>query len=155
MLFYGDETGHINDYSYLNENGKSYDNRWMHRPVIDWDKIDDIDKEGTIEHRIFQATQKLITLRKKLTVVSDYSNITWLTPHNIHVAGYLRAWGDKKLFCLYNYSDKTAYVTWYTFKEHGTSGKLYDHWHEKELTVGKDEEYLIIEPYGFCLLEAK
>jgi amylosucrase len=155
MLFYGDETGHINDYSYLNDNGKSYDNRWMHRPVIDWDKIDDIDKEGTIEHRIFSATQKLIALRKKLTVVADYSNITWLTPHNIHVAGYLRAWENKKLFCLYNYSDKTAYVTWYTIREHGTTGKLYDHWHEKEIAIGKDDEYLIIEPYDFCLLEAR
>jgi amylosucrase len=155
MLFYGDETGHINDYSYLNDNGKSYDNRWMHRPVIDWDKTDDIDKEGTIEHRIFSATQKLIALRKKLTVVADYSNITWLTPHNIHVAGYLRAWDAKKLFCLYNYSHKAAFVTWYTFREHGTSGKLYDHWHEKEIVTGKDDEYLIIEPYGFCLLEAK
>lgn len=155
MLFYGDETGHINDYSYLNDNGKSYDNRWMHRPVIDWDKTDDIDKEETIEHRIFSATQKLIALRKKLTVVADYSNITWLTPHNIHVAGYLRAWDDKKLFCLYNYSAKAAYVTWYTFREHGTTGKLYDHWHEKEITAGKDDEFLIIEPYGFCLLEPK
>ncbi len=155
MLFYGDETGHINDYSYLNDNGKSYDNRWMHRPVIDWDKTDDIDKEETIEHRIFFATQKLIALRKKLTVVADYSNVTWLTPHNIHVAGYLRAWDDKKLFCLYNYSDKPAYVTWYTFREHGTSGKLYDHWHEKEIIIGNDNEYLVIEPYGFCLLEAR
>jgi amylosucrase len=154
MLFYGDETGHINDYTYLNDNGKSYDNRWMHRPVIDWDKTDDIDKEGTIEHRIFLATQKLIALRKKLTVVADYSNISWLTPHNIHVAGYLRAWDDKKLFCLYNYSDKAAHVTWYTFREHGTTGKLYDHWYEKEIITGKDDEYLIIEPYGFCLLEA-
>jgi amylosucrase len=153
MLFYGDETGHINDYSYLNDNGKSYDNRWMHRPIIDWGKTDDIDREGTIEHRIFSATQKLIALRKKITVVPDYSNITWLTPYNIHVGGYLRAWEDKKLFCLYNYSDKTTFVTWYTFRENGTTGKLYDHWHEKQIAVGNDNEYLIIEPYDFCLLE--
>jgi amylosucrase len=155
MLFYGDETGHINDYSYLHENGKSYDNRWMHRPVIDWEKNNAIDKEGTIEHRIFRATQKLIALRKKLSVVADYSNITWMTPRNIHVAGYLRTREDKKLFCLFNYGNKAAYITWYAFKEHGTVSTLYDHWHEKKVAVGNDNEYLIVEPYGFCLLEAK
>jgi amylosucrase len=32
---------------------------------------------------------------------------------------------------------------------------LYDHWTEKELTVGLDSDYLIIEPYGFHLLEAR
>ena len=33
MLFYGDEVGYTNDYSYLDDEGKSYDNRWMHRPM--------------------------------------------------------------------------------------------------------------------------
>src|SRR4029079_1850909 len=50
MLFYGDEAGYTNDYSYLNDPGKSYDNRWMHRPVIHWDKNEKIDEEGTVEH---------------------------------------------------------------------------------------------------------
>jgi amylosucrase len=65
MIFYGDETGHINDYSYKNDAGKSYDNRWMHRPLIDWKKNKNIDKRGTIEQKIFLATQKLISIRKK------------------------------------------------------------------------------------------
>ena len=39
MLFYGDELGYINDYSYLSETGKSYDNRWMHRPVMRQEKL--------------------------------------------------------------------------------------------------------------------
>lgn len=39
MLFYGDEIGYTNDYSYLNDPGKSYDNRWMHRPIINWEKM--------------------------------------------------------------------------------------------------------------------
>ena len=38
MLFYGDEVGYTNDYSYLDDSAKSYDNRWMHRPLIDWTK---------------------------------------------------------------------------------------------------------------------
>ncbi len=154
MIFYGDEVGYTNDYSYLNDEGKNYDNRWMHRPIIDWQKNKNIDVEGTIENKIFSSTQKLIELRKKLSVVADYKNLIWLTPHNIHVAGYLRHAINKKLYCLFNFSNAPAYVTWYAFKEHGTAAKkLHDHWENKTYDVGADNEFLIIKPYSFCLLE--
>jgi amylosucrase len=154
MIFYGDEAGYTNDYSYLKDNGKSYDNRWMHRPVIDWEKNKKIDKAGTIEHRVFSSTQKLISIRNKISALADYKNLTWLTPHNIHIAGYLRTFEDHKLYCLFNFSDREAFVTWYIFKEHGPfSASLYDQWKQKEYAVGSDHEYFIIEPYGFCLME--
>jgi amylosucrase len=154
MLFYGDELGYTNDYSYLNEEGKSYDNRWMHRPVINWDKNERAKESGTLEQKIFSATRRLLQIRKSLPVVADHKNLTWLTPHNIHVAGFLRSDGKKKLYCLFNFQATAAYVTWYTFKEHGPAvTRLYDHWNDKKITVGSDYEYLVIEPYGFCLLE--
>ncbi len=153
MLFYGDEAGYTNDYSYLDDPAKSYDNRWMHRPVIDWEKNTKTEEIGSIEHSIFSATQRLISLRKQLSVVADRKNLTWLTPHNIHVAGFLRAYDDQKLYCMFNYSSKASYITWYAFKEHGKGTKLYDRWQNKRYTVGEDHEYLIIEPYSFCLME--
>ena len=153
MLFYGDEAGYTNDYSYLDDPAKSYDNRWMHRPVIDWEKNTKTEEIGSIEHSIFSATQRLIDLRKQLSVVADRKNITWLTPHNIHVAGFLRAYDDQKLYALFNYNSKASYITWYAFKEHGKGTKLYDRWQNKRYTVGQDHEYLIIEPYSFCLME--
>ena len=156
MLFYGDEAGYTNDYSYLNDPGKSYDNRWMHRPIIDWKKNKNINKEGTVEHLVFSSTQKLISIRKKLPAVGDYKNLTWLTPHNIHVAGYLRTFEEQKLYCLFNFLDKPSYLTWHAFKQHGADpSTLVDHWQEKEYTVGYDHEYLVIEPYQFLLLEVK
>ena len=155
MLFYGDEVGYTNDYSYLNDSGKSYDNRWMHRPLIDWEKNTRINLENSIEHRIFSSTKKLLGIRGKLPVVADHKNLVWLTPHNIHVAGYLRSGGSKKLYCLFNFSDQSAFLTWYAFKEHGKAPEsLYDHWQEKEFKVGQDHEYLILDPYSFYLLEA-
>lgn len=156
MIFYGDEAGYINDYSYLEDPSKSYDNRWMHRPVIDWERNKNIRKKGTIEQRVFSATKKLISIRKKLAVVGDYKNLTWLTPHNIHVAGYLRTFEDQKLYCLFNFLDKPAYLTWHVFKEHGVEPSvLFDHWQDKEYRVGYDHEYLMLEPYQFLILEVK
>jgi len=156
IIFYGDEVGYTNDYSYLNDEGKSYDNRWMHRPIIDWEKNKKITDPHSIESIIFNATKKLISIRKQHFLVGDHKNLTWLTPHNHQIAGYLRTYDDKKLYCLFNFSNQSAYLTWYAFKEHGSfKPKLYDYWKEKEYTIGLDNDYLIIEPYGFHLLEPR
>ncbi|MGZ8558082.1 MAG: alpha-amylase family protein, partial [Chitinophagaceae bacterium] len=137
MLFYGDELGYTNDYSFLKDPGKSYDNRWMHRPVIDWEKNKKINKQGSVEQRIFSGTQKLIALRKKLSVVADHSNLTWLTPHNIHVAGFLRSSGNDKLFGIFNFNSQPSFLTWYAFKEQNIEWSyLFDHWKGKKYSIG-------------------
>jgi len=156
MIFYGDEAAYTNDYSYLSDPGKSYDNRWMHRPVINWEKNKKIDTPGTVEQRVFSATQRLISIRKQLPLVGDYKNLVWLSPHNIHIAGYVRSHEGRRLFCLFNFSAETAYLTWYLFKEYGNPpAQLYNYWNDELLTVGNDHEYLAVPAYGFLLLEPR
>jgi amylosucrase len=107
-----------------------------------------------VENRIFTSTQRLIGLRKKFAVVADHKNLTWLTPHNLHVAGYIRTARHEELYCLFNFSNRNAFLTWYIFKEHDhTPLHVYDHWKEQQHVVGADHEYLVLEPYQFCLLE--
>jgi amylosucrase len=154
MLFYGDEAAYTNDYSYLQEPGKSYDNRWMHRPVIDWERNDLTAVDGTPQYRVYTDTKKLLALRAALPQVADHSNLRWMQPHNQHVAGYLRAWEGKRLYCVFNFSDREAFLTWYAFKEMGdVPALLHDHWGGGEYRAGSDSEYLVLQPYGFYLLE--
>jgi amylosucrase len=153
MLFYGDEVGYTNDYSYLSDEGKSYDNRWTHRPIIDWKKNAKIELEDSIEEQIFSATKRLISIRKKLQILEDQKNISWLSQHNIHVAGFVRTHETERLYCLFNFSRKASYITWYAFKEHGAAPtELYDYWTEKKYKVGPDHEYLVMEPYQFMIM---
>ena len=79
MLFYGDEVGYTNDYRFQQDPSKSYDNRWMHRPLIDWNKNAAVDSPNTVENRVFSNLQKLIKLRKSLKVLADLKNIHWLS----------------------------------------------------------------------------
>jgi amylosucrase len=91
-----------------------------------------------------------------LKAVGDYKNLTWLTPHNIHIAGYLRSFEDDKIYCLFNFLNKPSFLTWFAFKEHGAGpALLYDHWQEKPYHPGYDHEYLILQPYQFLLLEVR
>jgi amylosucrase len=154
MLFYGDECAYTNDYSYLQDPGKSYDNRWMHRPIIDWKKNKKIDEKGTVEEKIFTGTQRLISIRQTLPALSDHKNLEWVSPHNIHVACFRRAMDKQQFYGVFNFSRETCHLTWYAFKERGIPAKeLFDHWSGKLWDVGADNEYLIIAPYGFYLFE--
>lgn len=156
MLFYGDELGYMNNQEYLREAGKSYDNRWMHRPMISWEKNSQKDQPGTIENRIYETTKKLIGIRKKLPAIADYSNLQWSIAHNIHVAVYHRYTKDQEIICAYNYSDEETFLTWYAFREFGKNpGILYDHFSGKEFHPQSDEEYLVIAPYSFHIMEKR
>ena len=154
MLYYGDEIGYTNDYSFSDDPGKSYDNRWLHRPMIDWKKADKRKDLGTVENRIFSKMQALIKIRKNLSVIGDFKNLTWISAYNIHIAAFLRRYEGKSFYGIFNFSDKPANLTWYAFRENGESpDKLFDHWTGNELQVGADHEYLWLEPYQFFLLE--
>jgi amylosucrase len=154
MLFYGDEAGYTNDYSYLQDPGKSYDNRWMHRPVIDWKRAEKVDKKGTTEHLVFQSMQRLIALRKSLKVVADLKNTRWLEIHNNSVIGFERYLAGEKVFFLFNFSASPQALTWYALNTYGARpAQVNDLWSEEKLQVGMDHEYMHFAPYQFRVLK--
>ena len=154
MLFYGDECGYNNDYSYIKDPGKSYDNRWMHRPVIDWKKNEKRKKKGTTENLIFEGTKKILDIRSSYHVFADYANIEWIGVHNIHIAGYIRFYSEYKIMCLFNFSDKDAYLTWYAFREKGyeQGQTLFDLWANEKYIIQSDDRYITLKPYQFVIL---
>ncbi len=155
MIFYGDEIGHTNDYSYLSDPGKSYDNRWMHRPVIDWKKVNLRKKAGTIENRIFTGTKRLLEIRCSLSCIADHKNITWLTTRNIHVAGYLRSSKEQNVYCLFNFSGNTEVVPFqFLFENGSTASSFYNHWAGEVMSLNNNGA-LQLKPFEFLLLEAK
>jgi amylosucrase len=156
MLFYGDEIGYINDYTFLKDDDKSYDNRWMHRPKIDWEKNALKNTKDTIEYKIFTPTQKLLAIRKEITVLSDKKNLTWIETGDKALACFLRAWENKRVYCIFNFSNNIAKTSWFTFKQNGMQPtKLYDYWSEQTFDVKYDNEFLELQPYQFMILEPK
>ena len=156
MIFYGDEQGYTNDYSYLQDKSKDYDNRWMHRPLINWTKNENAFIEGSVENKVFSLTKKLIGIRSSIDVLADKKNLTWINTGNNHVAGFLRAWDDERVYCIFNFSNQQKDISWYTFKQNNMKpATLFDHWSEKIFPVGYDHEYLSLQPYQFLILEPR
>ena len=62
---------------------------------------------------------------------------------------------NRKLYCLFNYKHTASFVTWYAFKEHGERPSvLHDHWSGINHKVGNDNEYFVLPPYSFAILES-
>lgn len=127
MLFYGDELGCTNDYSYLDDPAKSYDNRWMHRPVFDWEKAKKATQKGSIEHAIFTGMQQLLQFRHAHPLLSDEKNTRWLS--NLPapaLAGFVREGGAEKLIFIFNFSAQTQHIYSGKLQEIGAQEPMVD-----------------------------
>lgn len=85
LLYYGDEIGTLNDFSYLDDESKSSDSRWVHRPTLDWKKAQNRNIPGTIEYRIFSELKRMIAVRKEIDVFADFNNRELIEVDNPHL----------------------------------------------------------------------
>jgi amylosucrase len=90
LIYYGDEIGTLNDYSYMGNLSKANDSRWAHRPKIDWQKAQLRNKEGTIENIIFGALQRMIKVRKEISAFGDFNNRELINLSNFHLLAFMR-----------------------------------------------------------------
>jgi glycosidase len=97
----GDEVGTTNDYSYRDDPARADDNRWLHRPRIDWDKMERRHDSTTIEGRIFQQISRLIDLRRQTPAIGG-DDTRFFDTRNAHIFGYVRS---NELLVLCNFSE--------------------------------------------------
>jgi amylosucrase len=90
LLYNGDALGVLNDYSYLDDTHKHNDNRWIHRPKINWERAENRKKQGTVEYTIFNAIKKLIAIRKETSAFADFNNRELVDSKNDHLFCFIR-----------------------------------------------------------------
>lgn len=65
LIYMGDELGLRNDQSYLDDPDHRADNRWMHRPMMDWQAATRVFDPSSVECRIFSAIANLSEVRRR------------------------------------------------------------------------------------------
>ena len=63
VLWMGDELGLTNDPDWAAEPGHGHDNRWTHRPRMDWDRAGRRQDADTFTGQVFRAIRTLVTAR--------------------------------------------------------------------------------------------
>jgi len=155
LLFYGDELGTLNDCAYVNDVSKARDNRWMHRPRIDWDKAELRHKNGTIQQMIFEGLQKMISVRKTIPAFADYNNRELLDSRNPHLFVFMRSHPSQRndnVLVVGNFSDGPQSLELSELSNRGLFefGRLQDLYSGASSMV--DEGRVVIPPFCFYWL---
>lgn len=153
LVYYGDELASLNDYSYLSDESKVDDNRWLNRPNIDWNKASLREIEGTIEHRVFSAIQRMIRIRKSLPEFYNENNYLMMENDNQHVFSFLRTRDWHKTLVLMNVSEKPQQISQRILDTSGLGHYVYDAYSEKD--IYPTDGLLTLEPYQFLWLKQK
>jgi len=104
LIYSGDEIGQLNDFNYLTDHHKRKDNRWLHRPAMDWEKAKLRKQAGTVEYQLFSGMHQLITTRKRMQAFHAQSEDSVLDVGCDSVFAVERKYENYKVLLLSNFS---------------------------------------------------
>lgn len=110
LLYMGDELALLNDHSYLDEPEHAGDNRWVHRPHMDWAKAARAQSDpNSTPGRMYHGLLHLIEVRKSTPHFHASIEAEILETKNPHVFIYARRHPLGNLVALYNFSEEPQY----------------------------------------------
>ena len=120
LLYMGDELGMLNDKSFLKNSAKAEDNRWIHRPEMDWSLVKSASKGKGVEGQVDKAIRSLISARKSLQSLHAATTTEVFTTNNPAVVIFRREHAAGNLIQIYNLSEYPQKVSMHSI----ASGKL-------------------------------
>lgn len=155
LIYYGDEIGMLNDGSFLHDENKAHDNRWLHRPKIDWEKAERRHRHGSVEQLIFDGLKKLIAVRKTIPAFADFNNRELLAVDNEHLFVFFRnslQGTGETVLVVANFDAKPQHLDLANLGNRGQFlyGQLKDFASGETPALFKDQ--LVIPPYRFYWL---
>jgi amylosucrase len=105
LIYMGDEVGLLNDTAYLKDPEKAHDSRWMHRPRMDWAKVEQRHDPDSVEGRLFAGLLKLIRVRKSSPLLHNFALFQPMWTDNEHVLAFGRRRHHGDLLVLANFDE--------------------------------------------------
>ena len=134
LIYMGDELAMRNDSHWTQDQAHAHDNRWMHRPLMDWSAAARRRDPGSLEGRMFAAIRALARARRSLLALRSGGTTELLPTENRSVLAYRRTHPRSAPFLsLTNFSDiprsaDTAILARAGLRDpvhvHSTTGKL-------------------------------
>ena len=113
LIYYGDEIGTLNELTFLDDESKAGDTRWLHRPHVDWERAERRHERGSVEQRIFDGLKKMISVRKTIPALADFNNRELLGVANPHLFAFLRTHPERSadaVLVVANFNVKPSYL---------------------------------------------
>ena len=117
LLYMGDEIGTLNDHGYLYVPAEAGDNRWVHRPVMDWDAVAAAaDDPGTPGGRVLAGLKHTIGVRRRLPHLHASIESRVLPSPDSRVLLLTRHHPEGMLIEVYNFSEDVVDLPTYLLR---------------------------------------
>ncbi len=145
LIYMGDEIATLNDFSYLQDEYRFDDSRWVHRPAMDWDRVAQAESGRDPQARVLAGTRHIMARRKATVQFHGTVPTHILEPDAIEVFGFSRLAPTGAVVCLFNMSDRIVSVSGGWLRDQGIT-EFYDLLSNAE--VGLHEDQLVLLPYA-------
>ena len=154
LLYLGEEWGMLNDYDFVLDPAKAGDSRWIHRPRMRWEFLEELDDHiasgnGSIRSRIFRSIRRLITLRKSQPAFAG-QQMDLLAMGNPHVLGFVRSREGHRVIVVANFSEYPQTINGNRLRTAGLGRFFEDIIEEKTYATS---EPVTLEPYQILWLK--
>jgi amylosucrase len=142
LLYMGDEIGLLNDYGFEKEADHAHDNRWLHRPKMDWAVAN---APSWPESELLVGVKHIIARRKDMPELA--ATVTTRIVHtNIPpVFAFQRKGDSRTIVCLFNFSESWQRVPALLLRQSGIVD-FHDHLGGGQIALQND--FVPLAPYG-------
>ncbi|MCI9511207.1 MAG: amylosucrase [Oscillibacter sp.] len=104
VIYSGDETGRLNDYTYHNDPERREDSRYLHRGRFQWELAELRRDPETCQGRLFQGLRRLEALRTQEPCFDAGADVWVEDSGDRRALALCRRSGERELVCLFNFS---------------------------------------------------
>lgn len=108
LLYLGEEWGMLNDYDFVKDPAKADDARWVHRPKMKWEFLQELETDdqtsNSVRKTIFRSLQHMIRVRKERPALAG-QKMELVRVENPHLLAFSRTNGSHRMVVLGNFSE--------------------------------------------------
>jgi amylosucrase len=153
VIYMGDEIGLADDQDWAADPHHRDDNRWMHRPHMDWAAAERRHDPGSVEGRLWGGLRRLVLARRGLRAVHAQGTTRPLWTGNAHVFGLERERAGDRLLVLANFTADAQEVPLAVVHEQGFEVRA-DAGEVDGRPVRVRGDAVVLEPYAHLWLRA-
>ncbi|MGB0387137.1 MAG: alpha-amylase family glycosyl hydrolase [Ardenticatenaceae bacterium] len=149
LIYFGDEIGTLNDYTYIRDAAKAGDSRWVHRAATDWEQIAQRHEPTPLAGRLYSKLLRLIKLRQSQPALWN-GDMQVIDCANPHLFGYVRQHDGERLLIVSNFCEHPQTMSANGLRIYGLAYRF------RDLITGSTisaTEPLYLAPYQFVWLQ--
>jgi amylosucrase len=111
LLYMGDEVGLLNDYSFENVPEHAHDNRWLHRPAMDWEAVKTAETGKGAAAELLHGVKQILAKRKVTVHLASQVPTRIIDIGNAKVFAFTRLADEGTLMGLFNFTESWTSVS--------------------------------------------